>query len=222
MAQDEKEVEEQSSGNEQASDSEETGEEAGTDSSASESDDGTVETEESEEGAGNQIDFEVELQKERERLGKKIDKERERRIAAERNQKGIDPDAVREIVRNEISGIETRVFRNQAVAIAGRLAKSTAERDLILHHYDNSIVRTDDIEDDMAKAQALANRKRMQGTVSELQTALRSKQTRLSGADAGTPPVKPKKKPVYSQEIIDAAKFANQPVEEFVKKLPNS
>lgn len=176
-----------------------------------------VETVESEETppAEVEVDYEAELEKERQRLGKKIDKEREKRIEAERNQ-GIPREEIERLVDERVGGIEKRLFRSTAEASASRLAKTPAERDLILHHYDHSIVSTGNLEQDMEHAYALANVKRMSGTISELKRGVQSKQTRGGASDAGRP-VEIKKPVKYSKDDIDGAKFAGVSVEEFVK-----
>ena len=163
-----------------------------------------------------QFDYEAEFERERTRLGKKIDKEREKRLVAERF-KGLSSEDAEKLIDERVMLIERRLVRGQAEQIASQMAGSDAEKNLILHHYDNSIIPSGNIEEDMDKAYALANLKRVKGTISELKKAAQSKRNLSAGSGAGAPiEQKPKKK--YSQDILDGAKFADVSPEEFVKK----
>ncbi len=178
----------------------------------------SVETDEGENSDDKNIDFGAELEKERERLGKKIDKEREKRLEAERN-KGITREEAEKIADERVSQMEKRVFRSRAELLAERLAKSSAERDLILFHYDNSIISSGNIEEDIDNAYTLANKKKVQGQISELKKAAMSKKNVIVGDSDGGAPIEQKPKKKYSQDIIDGAKFAGKTPEEFAKEL---
>jgi hypothetical protein len=155
------------------------------------------------------------LRKQKEKLGKKVDKERERRIAAEKQQ-GIPREEVERIADERAERI---LKRNQAENLAGRLAKSSAERDLILHHYENSIVPTGDLEEDIASAHALANKKRVKGQQSEFRRSEQSKRKIQNGGADGGQPLRTDKPKRFSQEIIEGAKFAGVTPEQFAKSL---
>lgn len=172
---------------------------------------------EPQEPSNDNIDFTAELEKERERLGKKIDKEREKRLEAERN-KGLSREEVEKIVEEKTSQSEKRIFRSRAEIMAERLAKSSAERDLILFHYDNSIIPSGNLEEDIDNAYTLANKKKIQGQISELKQAAMSKKNVIVGDSGAGKPAEIKKVPKYSQDIIDGAKFAGVSPEEFAKK----
>lgn len=193
-------------------------EEAETKDSELETGEDAVETEEPEEDseAEEGIDYESELEKERARLGKKIDKEREKRIEAEKA-KGLSLADAEKLIDERVAVAERRMQRGRAEQLASEMARSESEKNLILHHYDNSIIPSGNIEEDMDKAFALANIKRVKGTISELKLAAKSKKTLGGGSGAGAP-VEHKVKPKYSQDIIDGAKFAGVTPEEFVKK----
>lgn len=197
--------------------SEEVEEEAGNENLELESEESIVENEENEESSNvyEAEDFNEKLEKERERLGLKIDAERKKRIEA---QKGSIPrEEVEKLIDEKVGQIQKTMFRERAELIAERLAKSPAEKELIMLHYDNSIVPTGNLQEDIENAHAIANRKQTQGRISELESSLKSKKTVLSGSDAGQPTeLKPKQR--YSQEVIEAAKFAGVTPEEFVKK----
>lgn len=163
------------------------------------------------------IDFEAELEKERQRLGGKIDKERQKRVEAEKN-KGLSREEVEKMIEEKTSQSEKRILRSRAELLAEKLSKSSAERDLILHHYDNSIISSGNIEEDIDNAFVLANKKRIQGQMSELKQAAMSKKNVIVGNSGAGAPNEFKKAPKYSQDIIDGAKFAGVSPEDFVKK----
>lgn len=164
-----------------------------------------------------EIDHEAELAKERERLGRKIDKERQRRLEAERN-KGLSREEVEEIVKETSAQIEKRLMRARAEELAEKLAKSPAEKERILLHYDNSIIPTGNLEEDIGRAYAIVSYKRIPGQLSEIRKAQESKRNIRSGDSGAGAPAEVKKPAKYSKEVLDAAKFAGVSPEEFVKK----
>lgn len=184
---------------------------------AAENESDGVENQSEENSDNDNIDFGAELEKERQRLGKKIDKERDKRLEAERN-KGLTREEVEKITEERISQVEKRIFRSRAELMAEKLAKSSAERDLILHHYDNSIISTGNIEEDIDNAYTLANKKKIAGQISELKKAAISKKNIIVGDSGGGTPIEQKPVKKYSQDIIDGAKFAGVTPEDFVKK----
>lgn len=157
-------------------------------------------------------EFADDLKKEQERLGKKIDKERGKRIEAEKGK-----DEILEEVDRKLQESEKRILKTQIAALADSMAGSIEERDLILHYYDNNIVPSGNIREDLENARALANRKRVKGELSELRKLADSQQNRETISGAGAPK-ESKRQQTYSQEIIEAAKFAGVTPEEFVNK----
>src|SRR3990167_5522398 len=203
---------------EDASSSEEAGEEAGNENLESESEESDVEPEDNDEDS-NEIeeeDFQTKLEKERKRLGKKIDTEREKRINAEKG--SISREEAEKLISEKVGEVQKTMFRERAELIAERLAKSPAERELIMLHYDNSIIPTGNLQEDVENAHAIANRKKTQSTISELQNSLKSKKTISSGGSGAGQPIEQKPKQRYSQDVLDAAKFAGVTPEEFVKQ----
>ena len=198
---------------EEASNSEEN-----TDEIESETEEPAVETEDTEEGSNavEEVDFETELEKERTRLGEKIDKERDKRIKAERN--SIPREEVEKLIDEKVGQVRKDLVQERAELIAEKLAKTPAEKELILLHYRNRIIPTGNLEEDMQMAQALANRKTKDAKISELESSLKSKKTTSKGGSDGGAPVEQKPKPQYSREVLDGAKFAEVTPEEFVKK----
>jgi hypothetical protein len=178
-----------------------------------------VESEVAEEdsSASEDIDFAAELEKERERLGKKVDKERTKRIEAERN--SIPKEEVEKIVGDRINQLQKQMLRERAEIIAERMAKTPEEKELIILHYDNHIVPTGNLTEDMEMARALANRKKVAGQLSEIRKAAESKQTIQKGGSGSGAPIETKPTKRYSQDIIDGAKFAGKTPEEFAKML---
>jgi len=204
--------------NEDASSSEESkeeSEEAGTDESKSDEED--VEPDESEEDStDDEIDHEAELEKERKRLGKKVDKERGKRIEAEKN-KGLSSEEVSKLVDERVTQTEKRLQRGRVEQLADDLAESEAEKERIILHYENSIIPSGNIEEDVESAYAIANKKRNKTRISELKTAARSKKNRVSSSSAGAP-IGTTKTKKYTQDDIDGAAFAGVSVEKFVKE----
>lgn len=181
-----------------------------------------VETEETSEETTPEtaIDYEAELEKERERLGGKIDKERQKRIDLQKN--SVPLEQVEKMVDEKVSEVRRELSRERAITIAERMAKSPAERDLILLHYEHSIVPTGNLEEDMANASAIANRKKTENTISELKDSLKSKKTVLAGGSDGGAPIRHETPKKYPQDVIDGAKFAGVTPEEFAKSLNKS
>ena len=166
--------------------------------------------------AGSLPDYEGELERERNRLGLKIDKERQKRIEAQKS--SMPREEVEKLINEKVGEVQKQVLHERAELIAERLAKSPAEKELILLHYDHSIVPTGNLQEDMENAYAIANRKKTQSTISELQSSLKSKKTIFGGGADGGQPIEQKPNLKFSQEILEAAKFAGVTPEEFVKK----
>lgn len=184
----------------------------------SESEESDVVNEEDEEdsNAVEEVDFDTELEKERKRLGEKIDKERKKRIEAE---KGSMPrEEVEKLIDERVGQVRKDLVQERAELLAERLAKTPAEKELILLHYKNRIIPSGNLEEDMRMAQTLANRKTTEAKISELESTIKSKKTLSKGGSDAGQPVEQKPKQKYSQEVIDAAKFASVTPEEFVKQ----
>lgn len=176
-----------------------------------------LETGESAEGSdAGVVDYESELEKERHRLGLKIDKERQKRIEA---QKGSMPrEEVQKLIDEKVGQVQKQMFTERANILAERLAKTPAEKELILLHYNHSIISTGNLEEDMDMAFTLANRSKINGTISELKKIAQSKKTTPSGGSDAGQPVEQKPQRKYSKDVLDGAKFAGVSPEEFVKK----
>lgn len=197
--------------------SSEVAEEAGT-VPETESEESEVETETNEEAtdAVEGDDFESRLEAERKRLGLKIDNERKKRVEAQKN--SIPREEVEKLINEKVGAVQKAMLRERAELIAERMAKSPAEKALILLHYDHSIVSSGNVQEDMEMAHALANRKQTQSKISELQQSLKSKKTTLTGGSDAGHPVEFKAPRKFSQEVLEGAAFAGVSPEEFVKK----
>lgn len=191
-------------------------EEAGNENLESELEEGLETETDKDSNAVEEEDFDSKLEKERERLGLKIDSERKKRIEAQKN--SMSREDAEKLVDERVGRLEKTMFRERAELIADRLAKSPAEKELIMLKYDHSIVPTGNIQEDIENAHALANRKQTQGRISELESSLKSKKTTSTGGSDAGQPVEQKPKQRYSQEVIDGAKFAGVTPEEFAKK----
>lgn len=187
-----------------------------TDDSESTEDKESVESESREDTDVEDEDFhKSELEKVQDRLGKKVDKEREKRIAAERA-KGLTAEEVEKLVDKRVSGVVKGFQRSSVEDTANKLARTPEEKELILYHYDHSIVPTGNISEDIENAYALANKNKVRKQLSELNQSLKSKKARQGGSDAGAE-IKPKPTFEITQEVRDAAKFAGVSPEKFLE-----
>ena len=208
--QDEKELENASN-----SEEEEELEETGSSDDEDSSDEENVEPDEGEEHQKSRDEFADELERERERLGKKIDKERERRIKAENE--NLSQEQIQELVRREVSQVESKLTQDRVEQLIEQRTDSPEKKELAMLKYKYSIVHSDNLLEDVENAVALANRKKMRGKISEINQSVKSKENRDKPSGAGSPK-KPQTQQKFSQEVIDAAKFAGVSPEEFVKK----
>lgn len=87
-------------------------------------------------------------------------------------------------LKETISSIKTDALKPQAEIVADQLASTEDERKHIMFHYENSIKLTGNTLQDVKNAQVLANRKVLEGRLSEAQRALR-KPAAGSGQGAG-------------------------------------
>lgn len=175
-----------------------------------------VESESEEDSAADDGFHKTELEKVKERLGKKVDKERERRIAAERN-RGLSREEAEVMVNEKVSEVVKGLQRSTIEDRVDQLARTPEEKELILYHYDRSIVPTGNLNEDLENAYALANKNKVRTQISELKKSILSKKTRQSGSDAGAE-IKPKPSLKISKEDRELAKFAGVAPEKFVEQ----
>lgn len=163
-----------------------------------------------------------ELKKVQERLGSKLDQERARRIEAEK--RNPSQDEIDRKIKLGLEAMRKEMFSNRAEELAKSLATSDAERDLILHHYRNTIVGSGNIDQDIESAYLLANKNKMKATINELRKANASKISRGGTSDAGQPPKRPEAKVQLSADEqsllqrINQATGKNFTPEEFIKQ----
>lgn len=201
--------------------SEEESQTTDTDESESSEESEVVDSEDENDSDAKNEDFhKAELERvrkeEQERLGNKLDKEREKRIAAERA-KGLSREEAEALVKEGVREAVKSFQRSSIEDRAEQLASSPEEKELILYHYDHSIVPTGNIREDLENAYALANKNKTNARISELQRAVKSKKTRQGASDAGQQ-VKPKQGPKITSEDVEMAKFAGTTPEEFAKR----
>ena len=132
--------------------------------------------------------------------------------------KGLTREEAEKLVDERTASLEKRLLKSRAEGLASDLAKTPEEKELILHHYENSIVPSGSIEEDIENAYALANRKKLRGTLSELKRAAFSKKTRQADSGPGAPPQE-KKELKISKEARDIAEFSGKSPEEAQKEL---
>ncbi len=177
-----------------------------------------VDSEETEDSSDTEgVDYESEVEKLKQKFGKKLDKTRDKIRQLKENT--VPKEEVDKIVDEKLVAIRKEIQEERAQAIAERMSKSPDEAELILLNFKHRIVPSGNLQEDMEAAYALANSKKFEGKMSELKTALKSKKSIPSGGSGAGAPVEQKPKVKYSQEIVDAAKFAGKTPEEFAKEL---
>lgn len=96
-----------------------------------------------------------------------------------------DPDETRKIAREEASKILRGVNQGQVKTLARSLSRNEDEYNLIMFHYENSIVLTGNLQEDLENAQVLANKKRIRKELDEVQRTIQSKKDEGGGEGAG-------------------------------------
>lgn len=126
----------------------------------------------------------------------------------------IDVDSIRSILREEVEGLRSSLasqFRAKEISDAiSKIASDGHHAALIRYHLDNSVRLTGDLNLDVENAAALANKKRVQSQLEEIQATLDSKGARSSGSTVGR---KPK---------VEAEDDALPPLTDADKKVVNS
>ena len=154
-----------------------------------------AETEVNNEASANEIDYDAELKAEQaaferkagnfEQAGKRVERKNDAVKEA------ILPDiitSVREEIQSQLQGIipsmQAMTAENSIQSEINRLTSDPAEQKLIKWHFENSISpNAGDVRSRLESAQAIANKKRIQRSISELSTAQKNRAG--LGASAG-------------------------------------
>lgn len=150
--------------------------EEGSEESAAESEAEEESTEESE------IDYKGELEK--------------KEGTAEHNREGyekrkgephtvIDKEGTQKLIATEVAKAVGQVTKQNALMTARSMSRSEDEAQLTMWHYNNSILKTGDIHEDIENAHFLANKKRYAKDVSEARRSAASSESKSRGGGPG-------------------------------------
>ena len=133
------------------------------------------------------IDYKAELEKTKKQLGQaehtilKLKSEKDKETEEEDDP--AEKETVEDVAKKEARKYFVNLSKQQAENFAHSLSTNDDEFNLIMFHYENSLVPTGNIEEDIKTAKLLANRKRIDKDMEQLRRANLSKETR--GADGG-------------------------------------
>lgn len=154
----------------------------------------TAEAEAKAKAEAENIDYKAELEKATKRLeyaDKAVETERARRLKAEaelgeRNDENqvVDEERIRAIAAEEAT---RKLGKSEALALIAGRSRTPEERELILFHYDHSIIPTGNVVEDVDSAWALANKKRLQSDIEEARRSVASEASKGSGSGSGQP-----------------------------------
>jgi len=149
----------------------------------------------------NQIDYAAELEKERQEkenyktgmLNAKDKLKKEKLKSPLGQESPASDDKIRNIIREELGTFKTDTKKDDIQEIASQYSSTEDERELILHHYENTIRQSGfdrlSIEKDMARAKMLANEKTIVRENKQLKDALKAKKSISNdGVGSGTKP----------------------------------
>ena len=102
----------------------------------------------------------------------------------DKEQKGVTLDDMRAIVREEMGGIKSSFAKAEVETRVSKLAKNDKEKALTIHLFDNRIVRSDNLDEDVDDAWWLANKNRIKATMAELGRGNKAKK-KSSGESTG-------------------------------------
>lgn len=148
--------------------------------------------EETEEG---QIDYKAELDTLKGVVAKKDEQLNKAGHAIEKAKKeakespSVDADEIAQMVEDKVNErmgtVQKTALRTSAETVAGQFTADEDEIKLIMFHYDETIVPTGNLNEDIANAHALANRKKNVELLSEAKRALLNKGNAGSGGGVG-------------------------------------
>ena len=100
-----------------------------------------------------------------------------------------ETDEDKPVTKRDLQEIEAnltrKTLRAQVEAEVKKIARSSDEANLILYHYEHSIVPLGDVAKDISRARLIANEQRVLRENDELRATLRSKETRGKGGGGG-------------------------------------
>lgn len=154
---------------------------------------------EEEKKASENIDYKAELERTKKQLGQaehtilKLKSEKDKEIEEEDDT--VEKETVEEVAKKEARKYFVNLSKQQAENTARSLSTNDDEFNLIMFHYENSLIPTGNIEEDIKTAKLLANRKRIDKDIEQLKRANFSKETRgIDGGEGG------QKQPIDGEE----------------------
>ena len=98
----------------------------------------------------------------------------------------IDKEGTQKLIATEVAKAVGQVTKQNALMIAKSLSRSEDETELTMWHYENSIMKSGDIHEDIENAHFLANKKRYANDVSEARRSAVSAESKSRGGGPGT------------------------------------
>jgi len=115
------------------------------------------------------IDYKAELEKANEKIAKQNKSLNQAGYKIrELEDKSLDENKVKELIKESISEVYSKFSEKEAKDMAYSMTDSPDEAKLTLFHYKNSILKTGNLAEDMANANALANRGKLTKKVEEM------------------------------------------------------
>ena len=168
------------------------------------------------------IDYKKELEQER-KLREKAEssaqyhKEKAKELRDSKEEEPSEEDTP--LTKKDLDTLEAnltrKTFQNQVRSEASRIATNEDEAELIIFHYENSVVPTGDIVKDVTRARLIANEARIERNTEELTAALESKNSRsFGGSSGGRKLADPTKEPPLdadTKQLVDMNKMKWDP-----------
>lgn len=165
--------------------------------------------------------YQKELDEEKKRREKAESSAQYHREEAEKLRKERENFATKDELKNVEANLLRKTSRAQVEEEVRRIARNPKEAELILYHYDHSLVPTGSIATDVSRAHILANEKRLKAENEELEEALKSKEKRTPGVRGGTRMEDEAKEPELDPDTKSLVKMNKMTWDAKLKKFKN-
>lgn len=166
-------------------------------------------------------DYEAYLEAEKKRREKAESSAQYHRQEAERLRKEREGFVTKEDLKELEASLTRATQRSQVNAEIKRIASTPKEAELILYHYEHSLVPTGDIITDVQRAHLLANERRLKTENEELQAALQSKENRGQGVRGGARMEDETKEPQLDADTKNLIRLNRMAWDSKLKKFKN-
>lgn len=120
-----------------------------------------------------------------------------------------DPDEkLRALVREEMEGVKAYIAASQSDALIGKYARNDSEKQLIQYHLQNTIRTSGNLEEDIKRAQILANPNRSIQTAEEIERAKAAKNSVSKTASSGQKGFQGKERPKLAEADEKVIRFS--------------